>query len=517
MALSGKNDHVRQYKLSSIRHLILYLSGTSMAKIKAGSVEGLRPLIQDRSKNEAEQVGKWAGDYVKMLNTKDSKQFILQKTDFSIFMGVLFKQDIILFEWARDPYLKFMKLKGFWLPEGPKFMNFLHDGMGVCEVVLGYSTEANLVNVEDSKVKEIKINKDFLIKTQGQSKSRWQTFTQLPITDAKKNFDNSLSQGQAGRATFGRKVMTQTMGRKGVLANRFFLGTYHRHTRLVDITGQVVTGAGAGGWKDGVMWYEPPNDLIQRPGDYVIGIGKHTIEIIDWKTARTLQSLSFDESVNLRTVMDKPGIILVVAEKKKLGSVLFLIQEKESQIKFYNPIHSPETNQLIAFNASGTSLGISSTYDDSASEIVDESVSSYNSSTTGHSLTRAARKDSRLEAVRKTLTRISEASGSFVHDSTSKIHIPAEQGLRPLESVKARPRSALLVSSLPRNSGEVFIDSLESTQFPTHSMEKVSKSLDKFITKVADKNTGDENSDGVGKVKNSVHKTLTQSHDEIVL
>jgi hypothetical protein len=116
IALSGKHDHVRQYRLSSLRKLIRYLTGTSISEIvgsvngKGGSVEEYEHLHATRL-DEQTLVGKWSSDYIKIVGTKGALQFVIQRTEVSVFMGVLFRQDMLLFEWAREPYVKFMKLK----------------------------------------------------------------------------------------------------------------------------------------------------------------------------------------------------------------------------------------------------------------------------------------------------------------------------------------------------------------------------------------------------------------------
>ncbi|RKO95385.1 hypothetical protein CAUPRSCDRAFT_12917, partial [Caulochytrium protostelioides] len=178
VALSGKHDHIRQYRLSSIRKLVSYVTGDNVwvvskdhapakpdASVPAGELPMDDAMGSATAGNEYEvypdkpevaslMIRRWSSDYIKILATKDSKSFKIQRTETSVYMGVLFRQDIILFEWAREPYLKFMKLKAFWLPESPKFMHLLHDGVAVREIFLGYSNEANLVSIDNSRVKE---------------------------------------------------------------------------------------------------------------------------------------------------------------------------------------------------------------------------------------------------------------------------------------------------------------------------------------------------------------------------
>lgn len=314
-----------------------------MSVINAGSFENLRqqPLIQDKTKNEAEQVVKWSNDYYKILSTKDAKFFTIQKTTTSLFLGVLFKQDITLFEWASSPYLKFMKLKGFWLPEGPNFMEFLYDSHSITQVVLGYSTEANIVNIVDSKVKEIRIHPLFMQPTNqsgsgsGSSKVRWQGFTQIKTVPL-----DPLPAGTI-RLTFGRKLWTQTM-RIEEQKQRHFLGTFNRVTKVCTMSGQVVMNEP---YLTQCTWQEPPDRLIIRPDHYLIGIGKQCIECIDWKSCESKQILRTKDGTSLRVLMERSGFILCIAEKRKVGSVLYLLKEEINQL-FDTRLHNGQVDQV---------------------------------------------------------------------------------------------------------------------------------------------------------------------------
>lgn len=341
VALAGKHDHIRQYKLNSIRKLILYIQGLPLQEIAAKEAEWRLKItqlkqIQDARKrqqidkglvstpkqkffnninenndilgsygdlqndngsnfsvsgsmNEDDEsllIAKWTSDYIKIVGTKDSKGFLLTKTENSIFLGVTFKLDITLFEWAREPYNKFMKTKEFWLPEAPKFVELLDDGITVTEIMLGYSGEANMVNVETSKVSEIVVHKN--IKQATPSKSRWQSFKQIPFSEAKRKklFSN------LNTATVNRAMAVQGSTNSNLKFPRFFLGTYYNTTRVVDVLGQSLTGAGVGGaWQEGVSWNDAPSELILIPFDLVICVSKNGVEVVDWRTGNCLQSL----------------------------------------------------------------------------------------------------------------------------------------------------------------------------------------------------------------------------------
>ncbi|KAJ3206148.1 hypothetical protein HDU67_008357 [Dinochytrium kinnereticum] len=348
IALSGKHDHIRQYKLSSIRKLILYLLGmstaTQLAKINlnnpinsnlalaAANKGPVQPTdemynnLHDTVEDETVLVSKWSSDYIKIPNTKDSKSFLIQRTESSIYMGALLRQDVILFEWAKDPYLKFMKLKAFWLPETPKFMNLLNDGLVIREVYMAYAREANLVNVDDSRVTEIDVHREFSTKCGGGRGARWQAFAQIPFSDAKRKELRTLSRPTT---TINRKLAAVhgPHANQSARVDRYFLATYHRLTRVVDLSSQPMMGSGVGGWKDGVTWLEPPTDFILRPIDHVVAMGKNSIEVADWRSAQIQQVLKIDSGATLKAVSTGEGSFLVLVERRK-GCVLYLMKEK---------------------------------------------------------------------------------------------------------------------------------------------------------------------------------------------
>jgi len=336
IALSGKHDHIRQYRLSSIRKLIKYLAGTPLQDIVKESASAVAVVPNSATEEDAYThlhtpqldektlVGKWCSDYIKIVGTKGAITFNIQVTEVSIFMGVLFRQDLLLFEWAKEPYVKFMKLKAFWLPETPRMIQLLHDGVGIREICLVYTAEANCLSVEDSKVKEVLVHPDFTATGGGDivggKQSRWQSFSQLPFSElrlAELRAANAKSSG-----TINKKLVAVSSRGGGVSpeveGERYFLSTFHRHTRVTDIDAQPMLGSGVGGWKDGVTWSEPPIELVLRPVDYVVGIGRSGIEVVDWKTAMPLQKLEVGiPGCSIRVLCSRAGGLVVCVDRKK--------------------------------------------------------------------------------------------------------------------------------------------------------------------------------------------------------
>jgi hypothetical protein len=358
VALSGRHNHIRQYKLSSLRKLIKYILGTSAAVLAKTNMnnpemetpdgpstpakddDDLYKNLHDTIEDEAVLVAKWTRDYIKILNTKDSKSFLITHTETSIFMGVLFRQDVILFEWAREPYLKFMKLRAFWLPETPKFMNLLHDGLIVREVYMAYGGEANLVKVDDSKVREVEVHRDF--SKASPRGSRWQGFSQIPFSDAKKSELRTLSRPTT---TINRKlaaVAGSGAANSSASVDRYFLATYHRLTKVVDLASQPMMGSGVGGWKDGVTWMEPPADFVLRPVDHVIAVGKSSIEVADWKSAQIVQALKAEPGSIIKLAAHRQDGFVVIVERKRKEFVVYHMKEKPKPPQEKSAATSPQ-------------------------------------------------------------------------------------------------------------------------------------------------------------------------------
>jgi hypothetical protein len=342
LALSGRNDHIRQYKLSSIRKLIKYVSGTSVEVI-LNAEKTDKPLVNEVI-HEAIYVKRWTGDYIKIPETKDSKYFVIQRTEVSIFMAVLAQRDVILCQWAREPYLKFMKLKAFWLPEQPKFVELLHDGITVTELFVCYSSESNIVSVEDSKVVELYVHKDMREQAGASGKQRWRTFNQIPFSDVKKA-EIQASYKPANTIKKLAAVVGHSHSYLALNSARYFLGTYHEMTRILDLSGQPVSGSGVGAWKDGVLWRDCPRTLILRSSEHVVAVEKKFIEVVDWKSAKTLQVLAIDNHATLRHLTSKSNSFLVLAERKKKGCQLFCIKE-DIVVTEVKPPHIPIQQEL---------------------------------------------------------------------------------------------------------------------------------------------------------------------------
>lgn len=342
IALSGKHDHIRQYSLPSIRKLIMFIEGNSatliaksnttvpLQQVKLGEqlVSDYDYLNESTDLDEDSLLEKWSNDYIKILNTKDTKSFKMEMTEGTAYLLIL-GQVITLFRWAQEPYTKFMKIKSFWVPESPKFVSIAQDGLDAVDLFVGYSSELNRVSIADSKVSELPVHKEMKVRTF--SKTRWQNILQIPFTDAK--LEQLLRESTRGNSTTGRKLAALSgpaLQGRPKNTDKYFLGTYDKLTKVVDMKGQPMIGAGVGGWKDGVLWSETPVTQILRPLQSVISVGKNTIEIVDWTTAALRQRLTVESSSSFRVLASTHGHTLLVVDRKKKGSMLYWMRESSA-------------------------------------------------------------------------------------------------------------------------------------------------------------------------------------------
>lgn len=362
MALSGKNSHIRQYNLASIKKLIRHSTGMSAQMImNAGrnnndEDEVYRLKNEEKIDDETTILSKWVNDYTKILATKDALSFAIERTETSVHMSVLFRQDIILFEWAKDPYLRFMKVKAFWLPETPKVMSVLHDGIVVSEIYLGYTNEANIVSVNDSHVSELPVSSDF-IRAQpsnpgNSDRPRWQQFIQIPFSPEQKK----LLQGTIRpMGTINKKLMaavgpTINRQKKSTVDTRTFLATFGAVSRVVDIMGRPISTLQYGfgnpngdfGSGYGIRWVDgPPKETIIIENKFVLSVGQNSLEVAVWRTGEVVQVLRHVNSIKLLQTTEN-GIYLYIGKKKRGGFIYKLEETAQAKALSQQMPHIPQ-------------------------------------------------------------------------------------------------------------------------------------------------------------------------------
>ncbi|KAJ3363337.1 hypothetical protein GGF31_001002 [Allomyces arbusculus] len=321
VARSGKNDHVRQYRLNSIRKLIrMAFNGEVAEPPESASLFGPNPYTAgvDGSSNPL-------ADFIKIPGTKGSTDLNIERTAGSIFMLVTVDHALTLFEWAKEPYSRFMKVKAFWLPETPKFTSVFHDGYFVRDVLVTYTSEANIVNVEDAQVTEINVANEF--RSQGgvngapaKSNERWRTFDQLPIEAA---VLQTMRMTVRRQTSINRKIAAavspyQDGARIVPAAKRRYLATFGLVTFIVNLRAQPIPNTPA------FRWTKYPSKILVVPGLYVIAICENSVEICDIATGEKLQVIEHTNAP-LQFLCDKNGRLVVASHKSRRSCQVFIL------------------------------------------------------------------------------------------------------------------------------------------------------------------------------------------------
>lgn len=366
LALSGRHRWVRQYRLKSLKKLILHYAQQTYGKSSDGPATARSTgdsrtttvihgslVVQGSSDDEYRRaqmggdtqledtpakIARWTGDFIKLPRTKQSRKFVVERTTNSAHLLVLLGQDLVLYEWAVEPYLRFMQVKAFWLPELPKYMSLVNDGFYIRDIWLGYQKEANLIRVEDAQVSELTVPTELLNTAQrsGSKKSpRWESWVQIPYDDTIKT---KLATFGRSNSTINKKIraaIAPTAGGKGIGdVPVLLLGTYGNVTRVIDLEGRIVdtsaTGYGnAANHGYAITWSGVPKEVLLRPGSYVIGIMNDTIEVASWRTGEVIQTLRAPDGTPLQLLTYRDGKLYVLTGKKSSGYRVYMLQDSK--------------------------------------------------------------------------------------------------------------------------------------------------------------------------------------------
>lgn len=398
IALSGKNSHLRSYKLTSIRALVewtfhqeilsvqevtsqLSSDGDSggkngatpysspvmvrppnTEKVKAVgptlargmNKDGVKLSAEDKDlyalrneapaeeESEAERVNGWQNDFYKILNTKYSLSFSITKTARTTYLGALNRDGVTVFEWADDPYMKFMELKPFWTPEKPLDYEICHDGQTITGVWLGYKQEANFVRFEDSQVVEIAANPDLVDPSQ---KGNWTGMIAVPRQAHK---SASTNPAMAAKMAADRVM---TMARNPALAASartsnpdlsaaeaddakppMYLATVGVLSRFVEMDGQP-TGPYA---KMIYKWSSEPATVTvirapEKENGVLIGYCRESIDVLDIQTGAMLQSVRHMNVVRCLTDAKRGRIFLgsYKSYPQRFSNMYFWMENKD--------------------------------------------------------------------------------------------------------------------------------------------------------------------------------------------
>jgi len=399
IALSGKNSHLRSYKLASIRALVEWTfqadilttsdpADTSSSAKEQGKANGysspvsVRPPATDKTlktgptlargitkqegaklsaedkdlyalrnehqmeeASEAETVLDWMNAYYKIPNTKSSLSFSITKTARTTYLGALNRDGVTVFEWADDPYMKFMELKPFWTPEKPLDYQICHDGDTITGVWLGYKQEANFVRFEDSQVVEIAANPDLMDPA---AKGSWTGMMAIPRVATKSSTTNPATAARlaaervmtiarnpalvASARTSNPDLSQSGGGGQGDVKPPMYLATVGVLSRFVELDGQP-TGPYA---KMIYKWSSPPDSISiirapEKENGILIGYCRESIDVLDIQSGIMLQSVRHMNIVRCLTDVKRGRIFLgsYKSYPQRFSNMYFWMENKD--------------------------------------------------------------------------------------------------------------------------------------------------------------------------------------------
>ena len=391
IAISGKTNQVRMYQLKSVRKLIRHVFGLSPVpeeknhnSDEVDSDLGLMRMAANRASEMHDSPAYWLEDFVKILGTRESFYFTIVRTSLSIYMGVVSRDAITVFEWAKMPYLQFMKVKSFWVPETPKNIQLLHDGKRVQDLIVIYAAEADHIEFESSQVTEIPVSQDILQSLSSEVNSdreqfRWFSWLQLPTTDGSHQKEKTKGTGASWYQTM-KSMKPNKSGQKN-LAPRYILATYGNQSRLIDEFGKAVittTNLSYDVCKK-IAWSavkyptkrgeeEPAKSAVSRTlvlnSQYFAGQHRNYIELMDMKTASLVQVFKAQMSTAKVTcpgpgtdILDRRrGLTLITTfnKKRKISQIYWLREDGFNVINHLREYHDSDA-QLRSSKVLGTS------------------------------------------------------------------------------------------------------------------------------------------------------------------
>lgn len=346
VSLCGKYNHIRSYNLSSIRKLVAHVYGFEQSPQSPDDDDELDAMMPSPLTVVTASPEFWVNDYVKCVDSRESQSFVITRTKQTCYLGVLFSRDIVVFEWAKLPYLRFMKVKQFWLPELPKFFSILHDGSTIVELMVVYEREANHIEFESSKVVEVMVI-DTLKSCQpkeclkDKDQYRWVSWLQLPMSGKEEPSAADADAKKVVPSWYNTIKSMKPRSSKDPIPPREFLGTFGTQTLLCNQDGLATTRdketcAPSFTWNSVPAQMQPkkgedqlqtaaPSRVFVVPQQVVIGVHKNFIEVRKYSDGTLLQCF---RSKNMLKPLS-PGAGFDVLERRRGRIYLTAVSKKK--------------------------------------------------------------------------------------------------------------------------------------------------------------------------------------------
>ena len=320
LAICGRSQHVRQYKLSTLKRLIRYgMTGDEQYLKQSDSQLNLDQSFLKTIFNKNKEL-----DYfIKIPNSKDTTMLKLSKTATSAYIGITNKSMLTILEWAKAPYNRFMKTKSFWLPEAPKFFSLINNGKYISSIIMGYTNEANSIDYETSKVRDVDVNQSV---QKSVKKGKWVHFEQLPFDD---DFFNTLKKRaleEEDKVNIKMQAVVNPYKKGEGLKNVPCLATYGPMSYFADENGKILENSQI------FEWRQVPIKIVTVKDILVIAYLEDGIEVFSW-SGKPIQYFGFSEDCKYKTSCQKGKYLVAISQRKKKECYIDLIGDASKALK----------------------------------------------------------------------------------------------------------------------------------------------------------------------------------------
>ncbi|KAI8360853.1 hypothetical protein EDC96DRAFT_226831 [Choanephora cucurbitarum] len=257
--------------------------------------------------------------YYKFPESRDALSMEVYQTSNYVFVAVLYRDKIMLWQRKRDhPLRPFYRLKVFWIPSEAKQIAFADDRSTLRHLLVVFSHEATLIELRDSKVQIVRVDstleriyqatwiRDEYEHQLGSDNTnippptlpasltpppiQWTSLLQLPfypdaLPATTLTTDYSIPPSYATVITSLASAPPDPVALPSAVAPQLFFATFGRQSYMIDLAGTLFS-------TQVYRWLEPPVhiEFIQLGSDwYVVGFGSETVEMLEIKTARSVQ------------------------------------------------------------------------------------------------------------------------------------------------------------------------------------------------------------------------------------
>ncbi|CAO3678709.1 unnamed protein product [Rhizopus microsporus] len=283
--------------------------------------------------------------YYKLSDSKESIDIQIYQTSSYLFVAVLHRDKIVLWQKKRDhPLRHFYKFKVFWIPTEAKSIAFADDRTTLRHIIVVFTTEATSIELRDSKVQSVAIDstlrrvyeatwvreqfehhlvqpRQFNPNSNSISLSescnlpypslpasvsippiQWTLMQQLPfypddLPPTTLTTDYSIPPSYTTVITaLPTSAPPDPVALPSAAAPQLFFATFSKQSFIIDITGNLYS-------TQVYRWTEAPNhiEFIQLDMNinrwYAVGFGPTTVEVLGMKTGKLIQKVMHGASV----------------------------------------------------------------------------------------------------------------------------------------------------------------------------------------------------------------------------